>query len=76
MLQQAYPRLDVNVTKGINHLLKGPFCIHAKTGVVDFSDDLLSKCLIFTFSGKVCVPLDINSSEFKEFDPDKVPRLE
>lgn len=44
-LQYTYPRLDINVTKGLNHLLKAPFSMHPKTGKISipFNPKLVDK---------------------------------
>ena len=60
-----YPRLDANVSTGINHLLKSVWCIHPKTGK--------SKLSLLYLVGKICVPIDSRKPD--EFKVEEVPTL-
>ncbi|CAI2348363.1 unnamed protein product [Caenorhabditis sp. 36 PRJEB53466] len=55
VLQRCYPRLDVNVTTGTNHLLKSPFCVHPGTGNIAVPLDVNT---IAQFDVKTCPRID------------------
>lgn len=65
MLQYAYPRLDINVTKGANHLLKSPFCIHPKTGKICVP---FSPAMAFSFNPDVVPTISELVDEILKWD--------
>ncbi|KAM8980538.1 DNA primase small subunit [Sarcophilus harrisii] len=73
MLQYCFPRLDINVSKGINHLLKSPFSVHPKTGRISVPIDLQKVDQFDPFTvptiSQICHELDMVSSN--EDDGDK-----
>ncbi|GAB0091765.1 DNA primase [Sergentomyia squamirostris] len=60
-----YPRLDINVSKGVNHLLKAPFCVHPKTGkvCVPFKPEMTAK-----FDPTTVPNLSVLCSEINAYD--------
>ncbi|XP_020018795.1 DNA primase small subunit isoform X2 [Castor canadensis] len=70
MLQYCFPRLDINVSKGINHLLKSPFSVHPKTGRISVPIDLHKVDQFDPFTvptiSSVCRELDVISTGEKE----------
>ena len=72
ILQYTYPRLDAEVSKHRNHLLKAPFCVHPATGM-----SILTRLNLFLIRnillGRICVP--VNPGEVAQFDPEAVPTV-
>ncbi|CAI6001618.1 unnamed protein product [Closterium sp. NIES-64] len=66
----TYPRLDLEVSKHMNHLLKAPFCVHPKTG--DFRAPPVMLPLVER-TGAVCVPID--PANCADFEPSQAPTL-
>ncbi|CAF0835750.1 unnamed protein product [Rotaria sordida] len=61
MFEYCYPRLDANVTKGMNHLLKSPFTVHPKTDRISIPINLNS----LTYFGPC--KKDYNQTSLKPF---------
>jgi len=73
-----YPRIDSEVSKKRNHLLKAPFCIHPATGrantsSIDHFRSDFEHCPRFCPAGNICVPID--PAEVHNFDPKNVPTI-
>ena len=67
VLRHTYPRLDVNVSKQQNHLLKSPFCVHPKTGRVCIPIDPKK---VETFDPFNCPTVRVLEEEINDFDMD------
>ncbi|CAM4658416.1 unnamed protein product [Lepidochelys olivacea] len=70
MLQFCFPRLDINVSKGVSHLLKSPFSVHPKTGRVSVPIDLQKLDQFDPFAvptiSRLCSELDTAHEEEEE----------
>ncbi|XP_027562657.1 DNA primase small subunit-like, partial [Neopelma chrysocephalum] len=72
MLQFCFPRLDINVSKGVGHLLKSPFSVHPKTGRISVPLDLQALDQFDPFSvptiTSLCHELDTAGSDGEQED--------
>eukprot|EP00768_Dysnectes_brevis_P004473 gnl/Dysnectes_brevis/3225_a4032_593.p2 GENE.gnl/Dysnectes_brevis/3225_a4032_593~~gnl/Dysnectes_brevis/3225_a4032_593.p2 ORF type:complete len:168 (-),score=86.84 gnl/Dysnectes_brevis/3225_a4032_593:619-1122(-) len=75
-LLHTYPRLDVEVTRGMNHLLKAPFCVHPKTQKLCLPIDP-EHIIMNVFEGiDELLLTEQTDGEVRAFDLDTVSRIE
>lgn len=72
-MAMLYPRLDINVSKGTNHLLKAPFCVHPKTGkvCVPFNPNIVEK-----FDPMTVPTINLLLEEINAFDENMKSKIE
>jgi DNA primase small subunit len=68
VLKYCYPRLDANVSKAQNHLLKSPFCVHPKTGRVCVPIDPQNAENFDPFGVPTVRSLDLQINSFTQID--------
>uniref|UniRef100_A0A336KC39 DNA primase n=1 Tax=Culicoides sonorensis TaxID=179676 RepID=A0A336KC39_CULSO len=72
-LALLYPRLDINVSKKMNHLLKAPFCIHPKSGKVCVP---FRASKVFDFNPVTVPTINLLMEEINTFDKENSDQTE
>lgn len=71
-LNTMYPRLDVNVTRAVNHLLKSPFSVHSGSGKISIP---FSVSAVAKFDPSTCPGINQLVEEINSFDDEMKDKI-